>query len=160
MFQLKATVYTPPHGEKEIITVENVFPEDRDWFIRNQIELSMETLSTDQHVVYGHYDQDDNEIIQFDKGGCALTLQALRKQIEPRLTSYVLLYQKDGQAHYHEFQACHNKQAMDMVFNLIEQLTPTESWKLLRTQPVQQYNNPPLSSVEPAGLVGLPKEQA
>lgn len=50
---LPVRIYKPPYGEIVNIECSNVYESDRDYFIRNEIVISMEELSTGEIVTYG-----------------------------------------------------------------------------------------------------------
>ena len=135
--QLKATLFISPTGTQCEIVITNVSVEDKEWFLRNHIELSMEELSTGDPVIYGRFDNDDNEALEIGLGrDCIDVLHSLRKQIEVQLNNYVLLFTKEGISTYHEFMAYDNQRALHITNKVMERLLPVEDWKLLKTQKV------------------------
>lgn len=83
MSELTALYYRRPHGHTETLVMRNVYDEDRDWFLAQGIQLSIEELLTGDFVIYGRFDQEDNEALEMDLGrSCQDTLKALRAQIE------------------------------------------------------------------------------
>lgn len=89
---MEVTCFIPPKGQKEIIELTNVYPEDELWFEENNIKISMENIGND-FIVYGDYgakDEDDEPIeaivISFNgQKTCEETLNSLRKEIEKLL---------------------------------------------------------------------------
>lgn len=83
---MKVTYYQRPNGRKAEIQCKNVYPADEHYFITNNIKLSMEELSTGEIVVYAHYGNDDDELIEFAGiKTCEETLSVLRKRLEKKL---------------------------------------------------------------------------
>ena len=84
---MKATVYIAPHGRAEVIEVTKVHPEDEDYFVQNNIQISMEQLAGET-IVYADIGKTDDEgepveLIEFaGTRSCEETLAALRKACE------------------------------------------------------------------------------
>jgi len=86
---LLATVFIPPHGKQEIIEIKDVAVEDKEYFVKNNIDISMEELSTGVKVVYADWgnrmtDGTPKESMVFsrDNETCASTLKRLRLVVE------------------------------------------------------------------------------
>lgn len=75
--------YVPPNGQCKLIDCRAVYPEDHDYFLNNDIRVSMEELNG-EYIVYGCPESDpteESEIIVFAGGrSCEDTLQDLAKR--------------------------------------------------------------------------------
>lgn len=79
---MKAMLYKRPNGQQEEIEVTNIYPEDEQWFIENQVKISMEELRTGEFAVYGDYGAEE-EVMELDMGrSCHEVMKALRHRIE------------------------------------------------------------------------------
>lgn len=87
---LRVVVYQPPHGQKEIIHVTKVYPDDLKWFKEHNAKISMEDLGN-MIAVYadlGWVDEEGqtDEMMTVSAGrSCEDTLAELRKICEIRL---------------------------------------------------------------------------
>lgn len=85
---LYATIFTRPHARQERIVVKDVDPEDAEFFVQNNVFISMESDQMDNRIVYADYgrrteDGEPDELIELARlRSCREVLKALRQRIE------------------------------------------------------------------------------
>jgi coenzyme F420-reducing hydrogenase gamma subunit len=83
---LTVRYYARPDGRMSEIEMSNIFKEDVDFFVKNNIVVSIEELMTGDIVVYGcprYDDSEESEIIVFsDNRNCQDTMKNLREKCE------------------------------------------------------------------------------
>lgn len=81
----QATLFIPPNGDKQKVSVMDINPEDARWFTDNNVEVSMEYINL-MAIVYATppgKDPEEDEIMIFSNGrNCNDTMAELRKQCE------------------------------------------------------------------------------
>lgn len=90
---MKATVFVPPNGEQQEITITKIRAEDREFFEKHGVKISMEELGG-QNVVYADTgkvtDGEPDELIEISHGrSCEDTLYALRAACERRFVEEI-----------------------------------------------------------------------
>lgn len=79
---LTVKYFTRPNGHVKEIEMSNIYPEDIEYFQKNNITVSMEELSTGDVVVYaceGFDILEENEVMALAKGrSCQETMKELR----------------------------------------------------------------------------------
>lgn len=86
---LTVTFYIPPNGKKEVRKITNYKKEDAEFFIKNNVKISMEDLGS-QYAIYGLIDgePEENEFIVLSSGrSCEDCLTELRGILEKYLTN-------------------------------------------------------------------------
>lgn len=83
---MKVKIYKKPNGQCRELEIKNVFPEDDEYFTKNNIPVSMEEIDS-QYVVYGEVRVDECgepiELIVLSLGrSCEETLKELREECE------------------------------------------------------------------------------
>lgn len=87
---MKATFYKQPDGRKEVLEIQNVYPEDAEFFENNNIHIFMEELAG-QFVVYADTGRKDEcgepvEFVELALGrSCQEVLGSLREKCEASL---------------------------------------------------------------------------
>lgn len=80
MMILPVHFYKAPNGRHELIDCRKVYPNDYDYFIANEIKVSMEELNG-EYIVYGcpyEDESEESEVIVFAQGrSCEDTLAEL-----------------------------------------------------------------------------------
>jgi hypothetical protein len=71
---LNVTFYSLPDGRKTVKNITNILHEDADFFIRNNLKVSMEELNSGQFVIYSTTgkqmeDSEDDEVIHIVNPG-------------------------------------------------------------------------------------------
>lgn len=81
MNYLPVILYKCPRGKTKIIECVNILAEDRDYFLRNDIRVSMEELRDGVIAVYGCPESDESEeseqIVLSNGRSCEDTMQEL-----------------------------------------------------------------------------------
>lgn len=85
---MKVTVFILPNGRQQEITITNIRSEDREFFEKHNVKISMEEC-VGEIVVYADTgkvtDGEPGELIEISQGrSCEDTLSALRKACEER----------------------------------------------------------------------------
>lgn len=88
-----ATLYKRPHGATQEIDIQNIRPEDAEWFENNDVRISLEDIGVDT-AVYADCgfkmdddpEEDPDEVIVLAKGHSSEeTMSALRAECEAQI---------------------------------------------------------------------------
>lgn len=58
---LTVTVFERPNGARNEVVIQNIRPEDANFFISNNLDVSMEELTTGEYVIYSTYPCEDSD---------------------------------------------------------------------------------------------------
>lgn len=89
---IKATVFIPPSGKQEVITVNEIDDSDAEFFTLHNVKISMERLQTGVYVIYGDWGkktpdgEPDEDMVMSGSKSCRELMHQLRTQLEEVLT--------------------------------------------------------------------------
>lgn len=89
---IQATVFIPPSGRQEVITVTEIDDRDAEFFTQHNVKLSMEQLQTGLYVIYGDWGkktpdgEPEEAIVMSATRSCRELMHQLRTDLEEVLT--------------------------------------------------------------------------